>query len=270
MMNSASSSLYSCPSTAQNDSSPTKCGISPNQVSDDRDCQADTASISGQAGKADEKRQSGRKDPSEESGFDKKLSENFGDAGIGVVSCASISKYFARASHFKHIPGINLAVGLLESHNCAKSYKEKDMLMAASHGGAAAACIGDFMIESSAVSMLAGKLGTNGALVGAATGLGVLGGILGVGVGVVELKEGLTIRKAGGNSRLFTMGALDIGSGVCSAAGAVITSTGMGGPVGTAVGVALIGTSVLYDISGIVVDYFGHKILPRAEKHGDA
>jgi hypothetical protein len=90
-------------------------------------------------------------------------------------------------------------------------------------------------------------------------GLGFLGGALGIAAGTVEIQQGLKIKNAGGGNRTITMGILDMASGITSATGTILLATGVGAPLG----IGLMLASGVYDLSGIAVDYLGHKFLNK-------
>lgn len=201
-------------------------------------------------------------DPCDEVGLEKTPLQHVGNTGFGSTSVANIighgSKLLKAGSKVKFlraVPLLNVGIVAVETVNATRKIKEKDFVVAATHAGNAAGCAGAIVESAAAVSAFAGNKGHHPAFTGVGIALGLIGGALGIGAGAVEINRGLKIRAQTGSNRTLTMGLLDIASGVTSATGAVLASTGAALPVVLSF---LIGAS-LFDIAGIAVDYLGKR-----------
>ncbi|MCE1248316.1 MAG: hypothetical protein LWY06_16870 [Firmicutes bacterium] len=199
-----------------------------------------------------------------EVGMDKETTQHIGNAGFGTASAISLGSTVSAAAGvgsktglIKLVPGLNFAVASIESYNAIKMMSKGEDVVAASHTGNAAGCMSGFLAETKLTANSVGLMGKLASKM--AIGLGFLGGALGIAAGTVEISKGLEIKKAGGGNRTLTMGLLDMASGVTSATGTILIATG----VGATLGIGLILASGVYDLSGIAVDYLGHKFLSK-------
>jgi len=199
-----------------------------------------------------------------EVGMEKETTQHIGNAGFGTTSVISMSTTVgkaagigAKAKFLKYVPGLNLAVASIEGYNAVKMMSKGDEVVAATHTGNAAGCMSGFLSEAKITTKAAGIMGKLASRL--SVGLGFMGGALGIAAGTVEISKGMEIKKAGGGSRTLTMGILDVASGITSATGTILLATG----VGSALGIGLIIASGAYDLSGIAVDYMGHKFLNK-------
>lgn len=199
--------------------------------------------------------------PPKEVGGEKTVSQHIGNAGFGASSVAAFTESLGTITDsvvsfpgMDAVPGLNLVVAGVESYNSIKKLREKDPIVAATHGGNAMGALGTFMAQLSLVPAVFRKLGNSGMLLGLGAAFGAIGGGLGIAAGVAEIKQGREVMKAGGSSRTFAMGCLDITSGVVSLSGAAAMALGA-----APVGIALMMTANMVDLAGIGVDYLWKK-----------
>jgi len=160
------------------------------------------------------------------------------------------------------VPGLNLGVAAVESYNSIHNLKQHHPIVAATSAGNAAGSLGTFLAQ---VSMGSALMGSQSAmLLGAGSVLGAIGGGLGIGAGVAEIRKGREIREATGSSRTLMMGYLDIASGVTSLSGAAAMATGAG-----PLGISLMMLANLVDLTGIGVDYLWKKSEQQSEKQSE-
>lgn len=192
--------------------------------------------------------------PVPELGSRKTLSQHLGNAGFGVSSVAAFGDSFETLMNASNalpgiemVPGLNLGVAAVESYNSIRKLKEHDPVVAATSAGNATGTLGSFLGQ-------VGVMTHQNLVVGLGASFGAVGGILGIGAGIAEVREGHSMVKQGGSHRVFTMGCLDIASGVVSLSGAGLVAAGAGH-----IGVALMMGSNLIDLAGIGVDYLWRK-----------
>lgn len=191
-----------------------------------------------------------------EIGAVKTASQHVGNIGFGLASAiafgSQVRNLFRHASPSMKLaalaPVLHLGVAAVEGYNSAKKYGEGDPVVAATAAGNAVGCFAAFLETGAAMAMLGEKSGL-------AVAMGATGGALGLGAGVVEVRQGLKNVKAGGSHRVLLMGVLDIASGLTSFAGAAVALRGVQGPLAPAL---MLAASTI-DMSGIAIDYLGHK-----------
>lgn len=196
-----------------------------------------------------------------EIGAEKDLAQHVGNAGFGLVALGTVAagakkiwNLAAESRLGRHIPGLNLGVAAVESCNAARKALEGEPVVAMTHAGNAAGCLGAILDERG--GLLA--LGFGGARVGLGVALGMVGGALGLAAGTVEIRQGLALRDAGGSSRTLAMGVVDLASGSTFLVGAALVAAGIGGGLGP----ALLLTAGVCDLTGIAVDYLGSRLFP--------
>jgi len=191
-----------------------------------------------------------------EIGAVKTASQHVGNIGFGLASAiafgSQVRNLFRHAAPSLKLaalaPVLHLGVTAVEGYNAAKKYREGDPVVAATAAGNAVGCCAAFLETGAAMAMLGERSGL-------AVAMGATGGALGLGAGLVEVRQGLQNLKAGGSSRVLLMGMLDISSGLTSFAGAAVALKGIKGPLGPAL---MLAASTI-DMSGIAIDYLGAK-----------
>ncbi len=207
-----------------------------------------------------------------EIGEEKEHTQHISNAGFGVSSVITMGKNLKAlagiASNSKiarFVPGLNFGVAGIETYHAIRFLSKGEPVVAATSAGNAAGCMSSFLEESGTVSMVASNATNMAALRFGASAFGVIGGVLGIVAGIQEIKEGKKIKEATGSNRTLAMGVLDIASGVTSLTGGALCATGAGAVFGLP---CLIAAS-LFDISGIVVDYYGKKLEEKIKGTGD-
>lgn len=195
----------------------------------------------------------------DEVGASKSAAQHVGNAGFGSASLGSVGAGLKRLAGRtaqsrlgRYLPGLNVGVAALETYNASRKALQGDPVVAMTHAGNAAGCLGAVLDQAGGFM----ALGTS--RLGIGVTLGMVGGGLGVAAGAFEVKQGLAIRRAGGPGRTLAMGVLDLASGTTSLLGAGLAAAGVGGALGPAL---LIGAGFC-DLSGVVVDYLGHRLFP--------
>jgi len=185
-----------------------------------------------------------------EVGLHKTPRQHLGNAAFGTASALSTLGHAKKLLQLsgatplgKIVPGLNLGVVALEGSNALQKYREGDTVVAATSAGNAVGCLSTFFDETAFLALTSRKLGLGASLA-------LAGGLLGLGAGAVEVRQGLKVKRQTGSSRTLTMGVLDIASGVASLSGAAAALRG-----GGALGPALLLTAGLIDAGGIAVDY---------------
>lgn len=191
-----------------------------------------------------------------EIGAVKTASQHMGNIGFGLASALAFGSQARNL--FKHAapsmklaaiaPMLHLGVTIIEGYNADKKHREGDNVVAATHAGNAVGCFAAFLETGAAMALIGEKSGL-------AVAMGATGGALGLGAGLVEVRQGMKNVKAGGSHRVLLMGALDIASGFTSFAGAAVALKGLKGPLAPAL--MLVASTI--DMSGIAIDYLGAK-----------
>lgn len=197
-------------------------------------------------------------EPVDEIGASKSVTQHLGNAGFGSASLGALTGGMARSRLARYMPGLNVGVAALETYNASKKLLQGEPIVAMTHAGNAAGCVGAMLDQAG------GLLVTTGAPRGLGVAMGMVGGALGLAAGTVEVRQGLAIRRAGGAGRTLAMGVLDLASGTTSLVGAGLAAARVGGALGPAL---LIGAG-LCDLSGIAVDYLGHRLFPARSREG--
>ena len=177
--------------------------------------------------------------------------QHAGTVGIGLSSLANatraakaILRVTAETPIARLVPGLNLGVATVEGVNAFHMHKRGHHVEAGAHLGNAVGCFAGFLEEGSAWAMAAHQttLGSR---------LALTGGLLGLGVGLYEIRLGKQVMEQTGSRRTLVMGLLDAASGVTS-----LVASRVGGNLGMGL---LLGSGIL-DLAGIAVDYKGDKI----------
>ena len=184
-------------------------------------------------------------------GQDKTPVQHAGNVGFGLASLASVTKgakallrVTSQTPVARLIPGLNLGVAAIEGVNAFHMRQKGQNVVAATHLGNSVGCMASFLEESGAWAMAShhSTLGSH---------LALSGGLLGLGVGLYEIRLGTKIMKDTGSKRTLAMGILDAASGITS-----LVASRMGGSLG----VGLLLGAGLIDLAGMGVDYYGEKI----------
>jgi hypothetical protein len=149
---------------------------------------------------------------------------------------SNIAKYSTKIPGARFVPGLNVAVTIMEGYNAHKSIKGGDKPIASCRTANSLACFGN-ILDNIGAGFIAAK--HSGICLGLATSLWGFSGCMALLGGVGEIRNGLGKGKGKENENegkakdntLIAIGAMDVTSGVTTIAGSALLALGVGGPV---------------------------------------
>lgn len=190
-----------------------------------------------------------------EVGKDKNPLQHAGNAGFAVASLTGAAATIGRLARSprlaEEVPGLNLAVGLVEGFNAVHQAGKRQKIVALGHAGNAAGCIASFAEDLGRFAALA-PAGLHH-LGRASLVLGLAGGTFGVYQGIHEIRQGQEAKRLSGSTRTLHMGVADLTSGAATIAGIALSASHLAPGIGLAL---LVGASAC-DLASIGVDYLG-------------
>ena len=184
-----------------------------------------------------------------EIGLEKSKSQHLGNAAFGLASLLGTMRNVRSLAHLagaspvgRLVPGINLVAAGVEGFNAARKFHAGDRVVALTAAGNSLGCMSSFLGESSLLALRASGTGM-------AASLAAGGGVLGLVAGGIEVKQGLSHKRATGSCRTLAMGVLDLTSGVVSLTGSALLARHRG------LGMSMLIGSGVIDLAGIGVDY---------------